>query len=49
MMTQTLSRQLPPTQRFDVMDMLSQHVPLLLLVDVAFPGGLQPIDAESCA
>ena len=49
MMMQMLARQLPPTRSVDVMDMLSKHVPLMLLVDVAFPGDLQPLEAESFA
>ena len=40
MATQRLPRQLPPTPSFDVMDMLRQHVPLTLLVDIAFPVGI---------
>ena len=49
MAMQTLPRQLPHTPSFDVMDMLRQHIPLTLLVDMAFPCDLRPIDAESCA
>jgi hypothetical protein len=49
MAMQTLPRQLPPTPSFDVMDMLRQHVPLTLLLDVAFPCDPRPMDAASCA
>jgi hypothetical protein len=49
MAMQTLLRQLPHTQSFDVMNMLRHHVPLTLLVDMAFPCDLRPLDVESCA
>jgi hypothetical protein len=49
MAMQTLPRQLSHTAAFDVMDMLRQHIPLTLLVDMAFPCDLRPMDAESCA
>jgi hypothetical protein len=47
MAMQTLPRQLP--QSFDVMDMLRQHVPLTLFVDMAFPSDLRQTDAVSFA
>ncbi len=37
MMTQPRPRQLPTAPSFDVMEMLRQHVPLTVLVDLAFP------------
>ncbi len=49
MAMQSLPRQLSPTASFDVMDMLRQHVPLTLLVDMAFPCDLRPMGVESCA
>jgi hypothetical protein len=32
-----------------VMEMLRQHVPLMLFVDMAFPDDLRGADIESCA
>ena len=49
MTMQTLPRQMSLIPSFDVMDMLRQHIPLTLLVDMAFPCDLRPIDAESFA
>jgi hypothetical protein len=45
---------LPPQQQYSttssgVMEMLRQHVPLMLFVDLAFPDGLRDVGIESCA
>ena len=49
MATQTLPQQLRSNPSYDVMEMLRQHVPLMLFVDMAFPDGLRGVDIESCA
>ncbi len=49
MAMQSLPRQLFPTTSCDVMDMLRQHIPLTLFVDMAFPCDLRPMGVESCA
>jgi len=49
MATQTLPQQLRSNPSYDVMEMLRQHVPLMLFVDMAFPDDLRGVDIESCA
>jgi len=49
MAAQTLPLQHRSTPSSDVMEMLRQHVPLMLFVDMAFPDGLRGVDIESCA
>ena len=49
MATQTLPQQHSSHPSYDVMEMLRQHVPLMLFVDMAFPDDLRGVDIESCA
>ena len=49
MATQTLPQQHRSTPSHDVMEMLRQHVPLMLFVDLAFPDDLRSADRESYA
>jgi len=49
MAAQSLPQQHRSTTSYDVMEMLRQHVPLMLFVDMAFPDGLRGVDIESCA
>ena len=52
MTTMTITTSTPTvdlTREFDVMEMLRQHVPLMLFVDMAFPDDLRGVDVESCA
>jgi hypothetical protein len=44
MATQTLPQQLRSNPSDDVMEMLRQHVPLMLFVDMAFPDDLRGVD-----
>ena len=44
MATQSLPQQLRSTPSDDVMEMLRQHVPLMLFVDMAFPDDLRGVD-----
>jgi len=44
MATQTLPQQLRSNPSYDVMEMLRQHVPLMLFVDMAFPDDLRGVD-----
>jgi hypothetical protein len=49
MATQTLPQQHSTHPSYGVMEMLRQHVPLMLFVDMAFPEDLRRVDIESCA
>jgi len=44
MATQTLPQQHRSVPSYDVMEMLRQHVPLMLFVDMAFPDDLRGAD-----
>ena len=49
MAIQTLPLQHSTRASHDVMEMLRQHVPLMLFVDMAFPDDLRGVGIESCA
>jgi len=49
MATQLLPQQHHSHASYDVMEMLRQHVPLMLFVDMAFPDDFRGVGIESCA